>query len=57
MKGNKVKAEQLAATGADILIAPCHNCHSGLEDINHHYDLGMEVKFISDILYETTTKP
>jgi len=57
VKGNRIKAEQLAATGAEILVAPCHNCHSGLEDINHHYELGMDVKFISDILYETTTKP
>lgn len=57
MKGNRVKAEQLAATKAGVLIAPCHNCHSGLEDINHHYKLGMEIKFISDILYEVMEKP
>ena len=30
MVNNRVKAEQLAATGAEVLIAPCHNCHSGL---------------------------
>lgn len=57
MKGNKVKAEQLAATKAEVLIAPCHNCHSGLEDINHYYKLGMDVKFIGDILYEVMEKP
>ncbi len=56
VKGNRVKAEQLAATGAEVLVAPCHNCHSGLEDINHHYELGMKVKFISDILYEVMEK-
>ena len=56
MKGNRVKADQLKATGVGILIAPCHNCHSGLEDINHHYELGMDVKFISDILYEVIEK-
>jgi Fe-S oxidoreductase len=57
MLGNRVKAEQLAATGAKVLVAPCHNCHSGLEDINHYYELGMDVKFISDILYHVMEKP
>ncbi len=60
MEGNKVKAEQLAAAkakGATTLLAPCHNCHSGLEDINQYYDLGLEIKFIGDILYEVMEKP
>jgi heterodisulfide reductase subunit B len=60
MEGNRIKAEQLFAAkskGAKILIAPCHNCHSGLEDINHHYELGLDIKFISDILYECMQKP
>jgi Fe-S oxidoreductase len=60
MEGNRIKAEQLFAAksrGAKVLIAPCHNCHSGLEDINHHYDLGLDIKFISDILYECMQKP
>ncbi|MGD9160783.1 MAG: (Fe-S)-binding protein [Desulfobacteraceae bacterium] len=54
--GNRVKAEQLEATGVPVVIAPCHNCHSGLEDIVHYYELGMEVKFIIDILYECLDK-
>jgi len=57
MKGNKVKADQLAATGVKILLAPCHNCHSGLKDINDHYELGMNIKFIGDIIYEVMEKP
>ena len=60
IEGNRVKAEQLFAAkseGAKVLIAPCHNCHSGLEDINQHYGLGYEIKFISDILYEVMDKP
>jgi len=54
---NRVKAEQLAATGAEVLITPCHNCHSGLEDIVEHYKLGMEIKFFSEIIYEVMEKP
>jgi Fe-S oxidoreductase len=60
IKGNRIKAEQLFAAksrGAEILIAPCHNCHSGLEDINHHYGLDLKIKFIGDILYEVMEKP
>jgi len=57
MLGNRVKAEQIAATGAKVVIAPCHNCHSGLEDIVTHYKLGTHVKFISDILSEAMEKP
>lgn len=56
MKGTRVKAEQLKKTGARIVIAPCHNCHSGIEDIIDHYDLGMEVKFMVDILTMTIDK-
>jgi Fe-S oxidoreductase len=58
--GNKVKADQLAevkAKGAKVLITPCHNCHSGLEDINHYYKLGFDVMFIGDILYQGIEKP
>ena len=38
--GNKVKANQLfeaKSRGAETCVAPCHNCHGGLEDIIHHY--------------------
>jgi hypothetical protein len=54
---NKIKAEQLAATGAKVLISPCHNCHSGLEDIVSYYKLGMHVVFISEILMKTIEIP
>jgi len=57
MLSNKVKAQQLEATGAEIVITPCHNCHSGIEDIIGFYDLGMHTKFISDILMETMEIP
>ncbi len=53
---NRVKADQMRDTGVGVVIAPCHNCHSGLEDIVHHYELGMDIKFFSDILYEVMEK-
>ena len=60
IQGNRVKAEQLFAAkakGANTLIAPCHNCHSGLHDIVHNYEIGLNIKFFGDILYEVMEKP
>jgi Fe-S oxidoreductase len=57
MVSNKVKAEQIKRTGTEIVITPCHNCHSGIEDIVGHYKLGMHVKFVSEILVEIMEKP
>ncbi len=33
----KIKLNQIMATGASYVIAPCHNCHGQIEDIGHHY--------------------
>ncbi len=57
MKSIKVKADQLRETGAHMVVTPCHNCHSGIEDIIGHYDLGMHVSFISEILMKTMELP
>ena len=60
MESARTKARQLSSAkikGAKILIAPCHNCHSGLEDVNQHYTIGLDIKFLSDILYEVMEKP
>lgn len=56
MVNNRKKKEQLEETGAGVLIAPCHNCHSGLEDILEHYGVEMEVKFFGDIIFEVMEK-
>ncbi|MBN2227259.1 MAG: (Fe-S)-binding protein [candidate division Zixibacteria bacterium] len=57
MVSNRVKAEQFKATGAHIVITPCHNCHSGIEDVIGFYKLGMHVKFISEIMVEVMDVP
>jgi len=57
MKSNRVKAEQLAATGAKVVITPCHNCHSGIEDIIKTYKLDMHVKFINELLVDCMELP
>ena len=60
IEGNRIKAEQLFGAktkGATVMIAPCHNCHSGLHDIVDHYGVGLDIKFFGDILYEVMEKP
>jgi Fe-S oxidoreductase len=57
IKGNRVKAEQIKATEAETVIAPCHNCHSGLEDIVKNYEIGTEIHFLMDILNQCMEKP
>jgi Fe-S oxidoreductase len=57
VESNKIKAEQMAATGAKIVITPCHNCHSGIEDIIHYYKLDMKNVFLIDLLMECIEIP
>ena len=40
-----------------MIVTPCHNCHSGIEDIVSGYKLGMHVKFFSEILVECIEIP
>lgn len=60
VESTKIKAEQLFAAkakGAEIVIAPCHNCHGGLEDLIQHYGVEMELKFLGDIISELVELP
>ncbi len=43
LKSGKVKADQLKATGAKVVVTSCHNCVDGLTDVIRHYKLDMEV--------------
>ena len=43
LKSGKVKADQLTATGAEVVVTSCHNCVDGLTDVIRHYEVGMEV--------------
>ncbi len=48
----RVKADQLKATGAQIVVTSCHNCVDGLSDCIKHYKLGMQVKQLVDLVAE-----
>lgn len=50
MKSSSVKVDQVKATGAKILATACENCHTQLSDLNDHYQMGVEVKFLSSLV-------
>ena len=50
MKSSKVKVDQVKAAGARILTTACENCHTQLSNLNNHYKMGVEVKFLSSIV-------
>ena len=45
----KVKADQIAATGAKVVVTSCHNCVDGLSDLIKHYKLDCQVKQLVDL--------
>lgn len=52
LKSAKVKAEQLAATGAQVVVTSCHNCVDGLNDLIRHYGLPMKVTQLVNLVSE-----
>jgi Fe-S oxidoreductase/ActR/RegA family two-component response regulator len=46
----KVKADQISATDASVVVTSCHNCVDGLADLIKHYELGCEVKQLVDLV-------
>jgi len=43
LKSARIKADQLAATGAKVVVTSCHNCVDGLTDLIKYYKLDMKV--------------
>lgn len=50
MKSARVKVDQVNDTGARILATACENCHAQLDNLNAHYEMGVEVKFLSSMI-------
>jgi Fe-S oxidoreductase len=48
------KAEQIKQTGAEIVVAPCHNCRDQImKSLNKEYDLGIETYYLWELLSES----
>ena len=50
LKVGEIKANQIKATGAQVVITPCHNCVDQLNQINHEYKLNVEIKSLAEVV-------
>ncbi len=57
MASGRIKAEQIRATGAKIVIAPCHNCFDQVKDLNEEYELDVKVVSLKEIICEMMIIP
>ena len=54
----RIKARQIQETGAKLVIAPCHNCRDQiLKSLNKEYDLGVEVKYLWELVADSLIMP
>jgi Fe-S oxidoreductase len=49
----KTKAEQIRATGADIVASPCANCKKQLREIVDYYKLPVQIVGVHDLVLQT----
>lgn len=52
-----VKRDQILATGAKFVIAPCHNCWDAIRDMDEIYKLGIRWSFLKPILLKMVIVP
>jgi Fe-S oxidoreductase len=57
LQSARVKADQLKATGAEIVVTSCHNCVDGLSDCIRHYKLGMQVTQLVNLVANAIVVP
>jgi Fe-S oxidoreductase len=57
LEAGRIKADQIRATGARIVVAPCHNCIDQLSELNKEYKLGVEVKTVCEIVASALVHP
>ena len=50
LQSAKIKADQIRATGAKVVVTSCHNCVDGLNDLIKHYKLDCEVKQLVNLV-------
>jgi len=46
----KVKADEIRATGANVVLQSCHNCTDQLKEIVEHYGLHAKVMNLAELL-------
>jgi Fe-S oxidoreductase/CheY-like chemotaxis protein len=57
LKSARIKADQLKAAGARVVVTSCHNCVDGLTDVIRHYKLGMKVTQLVSLMATAAVVP
>ena len=55
--GLKIKRDQIIATGASLVISPCHNCWDAIRDMEEIYNIGIKWSFLKPLLIEMVEVP
>jgi Fe-S oxidoreductase len=55
--GLKVKRDQILATGAKLVISPCHNCWDAIRDMEEIFHVGIRWSFLKPILLKMVIVP
>jgi Fe-S oxidoreductase len=50
MMGGQPKAEQIREAGVEWVVTACENCKTQLSDLNGHYELGVEIKGVVNLV-------
>ncbi|MBI1751642.1 MAG: (Fe-S)-binding protein [Acidobacteria bacterium] len=50
LAAGKKKADQIRATGAKVVAAPCHNCIDQLSELNKEYQLKVQIKTVAELV-------
>ncbi|MHC1711751.1 MAG: sulfate respiration complex iron-sulfur protein HmcF [Solidesulfovibrio sp.] len=51
------KRDQILATGAKLVISPCHNCWDAIRDLEEEYHIGIDWSFLKPLLLKMVIIP
>ncbi|MFI3271904.1 MAG: (Fe-S)-binding protein [Pseudomonadota bacterium] len=55
--GMRTKRDQILATGAKLVIAPCHNCWDAIRDLEEVYEIGIKWSFLKPLVVSMAIIP
>jgi Fe-S oxidoreductase len=53
----KKKRDQILDTGAELVIAPCHNCWDAIRDLEEEFEIGIKWSFLKPLLIKMAIVP
>ena len=50
LRSGGMKADQIRASGAKVVVAPCHNCIDQLSELNKEFKLDVKIKTVAEMV-------